>query len=71
MLLATTALPVTVPEAERLPVAVIDPELNSPLAPLATIAFAVLLEVAVVAEFDTLPAVEIVLNLLSVIEPDN
>ncbi len=50
-------------------VAVIVPALKLPEASRATIADAVLADVAVVAELDTLLAVEIVDNLLSAIEP--
>ena len=63
-LVAVLALPDSGPEN---PVAVIVPALKSPLASRATIALAVLLLVAVVAELLTLRAVTMVPNLLSAI----
>jgi hypothetical protein len=54
-------------EALPLNVAVIVPALKFPLASRATIALAVFAFVAVVAEFDTLPAVAIVANFVSTI----
>ena len=60
-------LPVKFPVTLPVSAAVIVPALKFPLASLDTMAFAVLLLVAVVALFNTFPLVEIVANLLSAI----
>src|SRR5260221_4658058 len=64
------ALPVTLPVTLPVKFAVMVPAEKLPDASRATIAFAVLVLVAVVAEFATLPAVEIVANFVSTIAAD-
>jgi hypothetical protein len=67
---ATWVVPIKC-EAVAIAVAVMVPAVKLPEASRATIAEAVFASVAVVAEFRTFPDVEMVLNLLSAIEPES